>query len=250
MNIDICQTREELGNKAAELGAKLIREAIAAKGQASIIVATGASQFATLAALIKANDIDWRKVTGFHLDEYIGLGNDHPASFCGYLKQRFVDQVPLKKFHYINGLADSKIECERLAGFIKNVEIDVAFIGIGENAHLAFNDPPADFETTTPYIVVQLDEHCRRQQSDEGWFAKIDDVPTQAISMSVQQILKSQHIVCSVPDARKAKAVKACLESSVSPDIPASILQQHPDINLFLDRPAASLLELADLGRI
>lgn len=242
MDIVIAENSQELGRRAAEIGAAAIRSAIASRGAANIIVATGASQFATLAALVEC-DLDWLKVTGFHLDEYLNLPIEHPASFRKYLKERFVDRVPLKTFHYVNGEAPSaQAECERLGALIANHPIDVAFIGIGENAHLAFNDPPADFQTEQPYLVVELDEACRRQQFGEGWFPTLDDVPRKAISMSIRQILKSKQIVCSVPDARKAEAVRGAVEGPVTPTCPASILQQHAQTTLLVDLPAASLL--------
>jgi glucosamine-6-phosphate deaminase len=178
------------------------------------------------------------------LDEYAGLPLEHPASFRGYLKQRFVDALPkpLREFHYISGEDDLEKECKRLKALIAPVTIDVACIGIGENAHIAFNDPPADFETEDPYIVVDLDEACRRQQLGEGWFPTLEDVPKRAISMSVRQILMSTTIVCSVPDTRKAEAVKKAVEGPVTPDVPASALQRHADCQLFLDKAAAALL--------
>lgn len=242
MQIAIADSAEDLGRKAASLGAGLIRDAIAARGSANVIVATGASQFATLAHLVAAPDVDWSKVTGFHLDEYLGLPMVHPASFRGYLKQRFVDRVPLAAFHYIDGEADPAAECDRVGKLIATHPIDVAFVGIGENAHLAFNDPPADFDTEVPYLVVELDAACRQQQFGEGWFPTLDAVPTKAISMSVRQILKSAAIVCSVPDLRKADAVYASVRGPVTPACPASILQTHPNATLFLDPPAASKL--------
>jgi glucosamine-6-phosphate deaminase len=244
VNIVIANDVEELGRSAAEHGAEQIRAAISARGEANIVVATGASQFTVLAALMKSPEIDWPKVTGFHLDEYIGLPLSHPASFRKYLRERFVDLVPIGKFYYIDGeAADPLAECRRLGDLIASRTIDMAFIGIGENGHLAFNDPPADFKTETPFLVVHLDEACRRQQFGEGWFPTMDAVPRRAISMSVRQILKSQCIVCSVPDERKAVAVRGAIEGPLTPDCPASILQQHPDATVFLDPPAASLLK-------
>ncbi len=210
MEIIISDTKKELGKKAARKGAELIRKAISERGKANIIVATGASQFEMLKELVK-EDINWSKVTGFHLDEYIGISLTHPASFRKYLKERFVDIVSLKEFHYVNGDIDPAGECTRLGELISKQPIDVAFIGIGENGHLAFNDPPADFETEEPYLVVTLDEICRRQQLGEGWFPAFEDVPKKAISMSIKQIMKSKAIICSVPDARKAKAVKGAV---------------------------------------
>ena len=239
MKIEISETKQELGKLAAEKGAELIREAIRKNGKANIIVATGASQFEMLGELVK-EDVDWLVVTGFHLDEYIGIEISHPASFRKYLKERFVDFVPIKEFNYVNGSVDAVAECRRLGEIISRHPIDVAFVGIGENGHLAFNDPPADFETEEPYLVVNLDDDCRRQQLGEGWFPTFDDVPKQAISMSIKQIMKSEHIICSVPDERKAAAVKNTLKSEVSPLVPASVMQLHPSTWLFLDKTSAS----------
>jgi glucosamine-6-phosphate deaminase len=241
MEIIISETKQELGKKAAQKGAEIIRKAIAEKGEANIIVATGASQFEMLSELVK-EDIDWNVVTGFHLDEYIGIDDSHPASFRKYLKERFVDLVPLKAFHYVDGGSDAAAECRRVGKIIRSHPIDVAFVGIGENGHLAFNDPPADFETEEPYLVVNLDDDCRRQQLGEGWFPTFDDVPKQAISMSIKQIMKSKSIICSVPDERKALAVKNTLKSEVSPLVPASVMQLHASTWLFLDKAAASKL--------
>ena len=242
MKVHIFETVEDMGRQAAEDGAELIRAAISQRGKANIIVATGASQFSMLEALVAAEGIDWGSVTGFHLDEYIGLAISHPASFRGYLKQRLVDLVPLADFHYIDGENDPQAECDRVGEIIRSHPIDVAFVGIGENAHLAFNDPPADFETEAPYIVVDLDEACRNQQLGEGWFPSLDAVPLQAISMSIRQIMKSAAIICSVPDLRKAEAVRDCLEGDVTNLKPASILRQHENTGIYLDREAATLL--------
>ena len=209
-----------------------------------MIVATGASQFEMLAALVLEPNIDWSKVVLFHLDEYVGMPITHPASFRKYLKERLVDKLPMppKAFHTIDAEKDPAAECRRLGAVLVKQPIDVAFIGIGENGHLAFNDPPADFETEEPYLVVALDDACRQQQFGEGWFPTFADVPTKAISMSVRRILKSKRIVCSVPDARKAEAVRNAVEGPVTPAVPASILQTHPNMTLYLDPPAASLL--------
>lgn len=244
MNIYVCNTKDELGRAAAEHGAQRIRDAISANGTARIVVATGASQFEMLAHLVTLPDIRWDKVTAFHLDEYIGLPITHGASFRKYLWERFVSKLPLPlaAFHFIDGEDDAQAECRRLNALIAAAPIDAAFVGIGENAHLAFNDPPADFDTEEPYIVVDLDEACRRQQLGEGWFSSLDDVPKQAISMSIRQILKSRCIVASVPDARKAEAVRASVRGEVTPLVPASILQRHPDCTIYLDPASASLL--------
>lgn len=237
-------TRNELGPIAAADGARLIRKAIAARGHANVIVATGSSQFEMLDALSRESDIRWDKVTAFHLDEYVGLPITHGASFRLYLWQRFASKlpVPLAAFHYVDAETDPAAECARLGEVIRRHPIDVAFIGIGENAHVAFNDPPADFETETPYLTVTLDEACRRQQLGEGWFPTLADVPTRAISMSVRQIMKSAAIVCTVPDERKAVAVRDSVEGPVTPAVPASILQRHPNLTLYVDDAAASLL--------
>ncbi|MCA9732693.1 MAG: glucosamine-6-phosphate deaminase [Deferribacteres bacterium] len=241
LNVVIAQNKNALGEQAALKGAEFIREAIARKGEAHIIVATGASQFEMLEILVK-QDIDWSKITAFHLDEYIGIPATHPASFRKYLKERFVEKVALKEFHYVQGDAEPYAECKRLGSLIAQQEIDVAFVGIGENGHLAFNDPPADFDTDEAYLVVQLDEACRQQQLGEGWFKTLNEVPQSAISMSIKQILKSQAIICTVPDQRKAMAVKNAVEGSITPQVPASVLQKHPQTYLFLDKDSSSLL--------
>ena len=235
----------EMGRVAAERAAADLRSAIATNGEASIIVATGASQFDVLKHLVAADGVDWSKVQGFHLDEYIGLAIDHPASFCGYLKERFADQVRLAAFHYLKGDRDPGDTIAEIGKRIGETSIDVAMVGIGENGHLAFNDPPADFETEEPYLIVELDEPCRLQQVGEGWFAKLSEVPTHAISMSVRQIMKSKNIYCSVPDERKASAVKATLEGEISPNVPASILRTHENATLIVDAAASSKLSVS-----
>ena len=242
MKIIVIENPTELGKSAGRAAAQLIREAIEKNDQANIILATGTSQFETVNQLIK-EDIDWSKVVMFHLDEYIGLPESSPASFIKYLKERFLEKVPpLKASYLVNGEADPLIECKRLSKLIEKYPIDVALVGIGENGHLGFNDPPADFETDQPFIVVELDEKCRKQQFGEGWFKTIEDVPHQAITMSIKQIFKSKHIISSVPDSRKAIAVRDCLEEPVSNLFPASILQLHKDCICFLDRSSSALL--------
>jgi glucosamine-6-phosphate deaminase len=241
MEIVISQTKQILGQKAARKGADLIRKAILVRGKANIILATGASQFEMLDALVK-EDIDWSVVTAFHLDEYIGLPETHPASFHKYLKERFEDIVSPKEFIYINGNTDPEKECIRLGKLIRKYPVDVAFVGIGENSHLAFNDPPADFKTEDAFLIVTPDKDARHQQMSEGWFPSIKDVPEKAISISINQIMKSKAIICSVPDLRKAKAVKKTIEGSISPSIPASIMRNHAATWLYLDKDSASLL--------
>ncbi len=243
----IIQTRDpkELGKNAGKEAAIQIRKAINNNGYANIVLATGTSQFETINQLVK-EDVSWEKVTVFHLDEYIGISNTHPASFRKYLQERFVDKVDkLGSIYLIDGEKSPEEVCKQLGELISSHPIDVALVGIGENGHLAFNDPPADFETESPYLLVDLDLPCRKQQLNEGWFDSLEEVPTQAISMSIWQILKSKHIVCSVPDKRKAQAVKDCLENEVTDLHPASILQNHPSCIIFLDEASASLLSQA-----
>ena len=231
-----------MGAAAAAAGIAKLKEALAEKGSASIIVATGVSQFQILAILARS-DLPWNKITAFHLDEYVGLPITHEASFRKYLWERFVSKLPLPPaaFHFLDGEGEVEAECDRVSELITSTHIDVAFVGVGENGHLAFNDPPADFETEKPYLVVDLDDACRRQQLGEGWFPDFDSVPSRAISMSIRQIMKSDTIVCTVPDERKAEAVKNATQGPVTPEVPASILQEHPDCRLFLDAAAASL---------
>jgi glucosamine-6-phosphate deaminase len=231
-----------LGRTAGMLAADKIREAIARRGEANIVLATGTSQLNTLSTLTNA-EVDWSRVTMFHLDEYLGLPETSPASFRHYLRKQFIGKVgPLKAVHLINGEADPVAECARLNTLIGVGPVDVALVGIGENGHLAFNDPPADFETPDSYIIVSLDEQCRQQQLGEGWFGSLDDVPRTAISMSVRQIMKAQTILCSVPEQRKAQAVRDCFQGPVSNQHPASILQEHGDCYCFLDKQSSSLL--------
>lgn len=240
-------SKDEAGRAAAKAGAEVIRQAIAEHGKAFIIVATGASQFEMLSNLVREDDIDWYCVTAFHLDEYVGLPISHPASFRRYLWDRFIKQLPapLRMFHFLNGdAADLQTECNRVGKLIQDYTIDVAFVGIGENGHLAFNDPPADFCTDKAYIVVELDHKCRLQQFNEGWFPDLESVPSEAITMTVPQIMKSTSIICTVLDERKAEAVNNCFSNEVSPARPASVLQRHKGTKIYLDENAASLLNM------
>src|SRR5215204_943106 len=244
MKVEVFDSKSEMGGTAARDAAEIIRASLAARGEARAVAATGASQFEFLDALAREEGIDWGKVTFFHLDEYVGLPESHPASFRKYLRERLASRVRPGAFHFIDGEAPApREECRRLGALISRGEIDVAFVGIGENGHLAFNDPPADFETEEPYIVVDLDEACRRQQVGEGWFKDIEEVPRQAISMSIRQILKARRVTCVVPEARKAEAVRDCLELEVGPLRPASALRRHEGASLYLDRESASLLK-------
>lgn len=242
MKTKVFENGSELARAAAEDAAGILKEAIARNGVARFIAATGASQFALLAELTARKDIDWSKTEMFHLDEYIGLPITHPASFRKYLLERLIRPTGITNYHLLDGDTDPATVCRTVGKALNAAPVDLAFVGIGENGHLAFNDPPADFETEEPYLVVALDEACRRQQLGEGWFPTLADVPTRAISMSVRQILKAERIICTVPDARKAKAVKACLAGEISPMAPASALRWHPNVMMYLDKDSAALL--------
>lgn len=242
MKIHRFDSKDEMGAAAASLGAA----AIPKNEDAAILVATGSSQFATLSHLAKGDHgIDWRRITGFHLDEYVGMPDSHPASFRRYLRERFVEVLPspMKAFHYLDAEQNPEIECRRVGELFRNSEISVAFVGIGENGHLAFNDPPADFETEEPFELVDLDIPCREQQVREGWFETLSEVPARAITITIRQIMESKVIICSVSEERKAEAVRNAVNGPVTPEVPASILQLHPACHLFLDSGAASLLD-------
>jgi glucosamine-6-phosphate deaminase len=245
MNIKIFKNKVSLAGAAAAQAAISVRKAIAHKGAARIIAATGASQFEFLDALTAMPDIDWKQVEMFHLDEYIGLPLSHPASFRSYLLKRLINKVGITHYHLLDGERDPASVAREVGSKLASAPIDVAFVGVGENGHLAFNDPPADVETEDPYLVVHLDDACRRQQMGEGWFATLADVPRTALSMSVRQILKAQEIICIVPDARKARAVAACFEGEISRNAPASILRTHPRCTVYLDNESAALLTSA-----
>lgn len=237
--------KPSLGRAAAEQAANAIQKAISSHGHARIIAATAASQFEFLDALAKTGGVDWTKVEAFHLDEYIGLPETHPASFRKILNERLINKTGIQ-FHGINGEAsDPSVVVRKIGGQLASAPVDIAFLGIGENAHIAFNDPPADFKIEDPYLIVSLDEACRRQQVGEGWFADLSKVPTRAISMSVRQILKAKELMAVVPDQRKAEAVKASIEGEITPLVPASILRTHPNVTLYLDKDSASLLSPA-----
>jgi glucosamine-6-phosphate deaminase len=242
LNIKVYENKTFLSRAAAEHAAFAIRNAIRDHGKARIIAATGTSQLEFLAALTTAPDIDWRSVELFHLDEYISLPPTHPASFRKYLMDHLIRPTGISTYHLLDGNDREETVLHNVGKELNSAPIDIAFVGIGENGHLAFNDPPADFQTQAPYLIVELDEACRRQQVGEGWFADISEVPKRAISMSIPQILKSKEIVVVVPEARKAKAVKACFEGEISPRAPASALRLHKNTTVFLDAESASLL--------
>jgi glucosamine-6-phosphate deaminase len=244
MNIHIFSDKVEMGQEAAKKAAEILLSTNNEHRKARFVMATGVSQYEFLATLVKMN-IPWEKTEMFHLDEYVGISADHPASLRKYLNERFVVLVNHPNINFIRGDApDPKEECKRVGNLLREDKIDVAFLGIGENGHIAFNDPPADFETEESYIIVELDKKCRQQQVEEGWFNSIGDVPTHAVSMSVRQILKVEHIICICPDARKKKAVYETLHSKmpITPDVPASILKTHKNIDFYLDNKSAELL--------
>ncbi|HEX2662182.1 MAG TPA: glucosamine-6-phosphate deaminase [Candidatus Acidoferrum sp.] len=242
MVIKVYEDKTSLGRAAAEQAAVSLRQAIRESGRARIIAATGASQFEFLDALTAMPAIEWPRVEMFHLDEYVGLPASHPASFRKYLLERLINKTGITKYHFLDGEGDVPAVVRRVSAELTAAPIDIAFVGIGENGHLAFNDPPANFQTEEPYIIVDLDEPCRRQQVGEGWFVDLSEVPKRAMSMSVRQILKAREILCVVPDARKAQAVKSCLEGQISPLAPASILRTHPNTTVFLDKLSSALL--------
>lgn len=250
MILRVFQEKKQLSEAAAAQAAMAICEAIFDRGSARIVAATGASQFEFLDALTATPKIDWQKVELFHLDEYIGIPMTHPASFCKYLRERLINKTGILRHHLLNGADNPEEVIRRVSDAINFAPIDVTFAGIGENGHLAFNDPPADFDIDDPYLIVNLDESCRRQQVGEGWFGDISSVPTQAISMSIRQILKSRAIISVVPDVRKAAAVKACFESPISPASPASILRTHTNATVYLDRQSAALLNAATISKL
>jgi len=246
--VRVFEDKDSLSEGAAEQASAALRRVILDRSCARIIVATGASQLDFLEALTNAKNIDWRRVEMFHLDEYVGLPITHPASFRKYPLERLIHKVGITRYHLLDGNGDPAEAVSRVGKALQSAPVDIAFVGIGENGHLAFNDPPADFQTEEPYLVVTLDEACRRQQVGEAWFADISEVPHKAISMSVRQILKAKEIVAVVPDSRKAQAVKLCFEGEISPMAPASILRTHPAAALYLDKESASLLSPTTLA--
>jgi glucosamine-6-phosphate deaminase len=243
MLLKVFKDKLSLGNAAAEQAATAIRRAITERGHARIVAATAASQLEFLNALTEAPSIDWKKVEAFHLDEYIDLPITHPGSFRKMLMEQLITKTGITHYHLLEGDApDPSVVVREVGKQLASSPVDVAFLGIGENGHIAFNDPPADFTTEDPYIIVSLDEACRRQQVGEAWFADISQVPTRALSMSARQILKAREILAVVPDKRKAQAIKACFEGAISPIAPASILRRHPNATVYLDTGSASLL--------
>jgi glucosamine-6-phosphate deaminase len=246
--VKVFEDKVALSRAAAEQAALVLRRAIQEHGRARIVVATGASQLDFLDALTKAENIDWQRVEMFHLDEYLGLSITHPASFRKYLLDHFICKAGITKYHLLDGNGDPREVISRAGENLNAAPIDVAFVGIGENGHLAFNDPPADFQSEEPYLIVTLDEACRRQQVGEGWFADLSEVPRKAISMSIRQIMKAREMIVVVPDARKAQAARLCFQGEINPMAPASILRNHADATVYLDKASSSLLSPATLA--
>ena len=243
MTLHVFDDPRELAATAAAQAAELIGQAIAEHGAARVTFSTGVSQLAFLQHLTATPNINWQHVELFHLDEYIGMRGDHPASFQRFIRERIVEPTGLKKAHLIDGMADPVQVCRDTGMAISKAPIDLEIVGIGENGHLAFNDPPADFITEEPFIIVSLDEQCQLQQVGEGWFASIAEVPKQAITMSIRQILKARAIICIAPEARKAEAVRRCFTGDISPLAPASVLRSHSNVTVYLDQASARLLE-------
>ena len=250
MNVRTYIDRDTMSRAAARHAAEVLRRTITDAGVARVVAATGASQLAFLQALIDAPAVDWSRVELFHLDEYVGLSADHPASFRRYLLDRLINPAGIQRHHLIDAEHDPQAAADQVGRELTRAPIDIAFVGIGENGHLAFNDPPADFDTDRPYLLVSLDDACRRQQVGEGWFASLADVPSSAVSMSIRQITAAREIVCIVPDDRKAAAVQGAIEGPVTPDVPASILQRHPHVTVYLDAASASRLRPETRGAL
>ncbi|TBL77349.1 glucosamine-6-phosphate deaminase [Paenibacillus thalictri] len=239
MKVHVLEDAQKLGEQAAEHAANIINELLAKQDKVRLVLSTGASQFETLSELVKKN-IEWSRIEMFHLDEYIGLPESHPASFRKYLKERFVQLIPLGKVHFVNGEGNITEHLEELTREITKEPVDLALIGIGENGHIAFNDPPADFETKQSYMVVDLDDICKKQQVGEGWFPTVEDVPKQAITMTVHQIMKSRTILSCVPNKVKAKAIREFFENDIDHRFPSTIMKSHPNLTLYLDKQSAS----------
>jgi glucosamine-6-phosphate deaminase len=242
MKIEVFPDKKSLAQSAATDAANALREALNKSGSARIIAATGAAQFDFLELLTQTAGIDWSNIEMFHLDEYIRIPADHPASFRKFLLERLINKTGITRYHLLDGDRDPQQVIAAVTAEIRKAPIDIAFVGIGENGHLAFNDPPADFETDEAYIVVELDQACRRQQMGEGWFKNMEEVPRRAISMTVRQVLKAKQILAIVPDTRKAPAIAKCFGAEISPMAPASILRTHPNTVLYLDQNSAALL--------
>lgn len=247
IHIHVHESSIELAQAAAVNAARILQGAVSQKGSARLVLSTGASQLEMLSELRKQS-VSWEKVEMFHLDEYIGISALHPSSFRRYLREHFTRHVSLKSVHEVVTEGDVAKQIEHLTFQLRQRPVDLSLIGIGENAHIAFNDPPADLQTRAAFLVVDLDENCKRQQVREGWFPSVHSVPSQAVSMSVYEIMQSRRIISVVPYAVKARAVKDAVTMTASAEIPASILRMHPQWDLYLDQESSSLLNESDLG--
>lgn len=244
MKVHVCKDAKQVGQKTAEKVAKVLQEKLKNQSEVNILLSTGSSQFAFFDAFV-LQQVEWHRVNMYHLDEYVGVPETNPASFCGYLRKRFVDRVPLKSAHLIPGCEDPHLTVKRLNSMFESLVIDVGVIGVGENAHIAFNDPPADFDIKQAYHIVELDDACKCQQWNEGWFPTIEEVPSLAISMTCRQIMKCNCIVSAVPDLAKAEAIhKVFTATQTDPKIPATLLLEHPNIFMYLDENSVSLTGL------
>ena len=248
MKVKVFDSTEAMGLAAAKHAAQVLNETIAKDGTARLLLSTGASQFPFFKHFVK-EDIDWSKVEMFHLDEYVGISPDHPASFQKYLRQRFVDVVSLGAYHLIDGLADPAETIRELTDLLAGRPVDLGLIGIGENAHIAFNDPPADFDDDNAFKVVTLSDTCIQQQIHEGWFATPEDAFKQAISMTCKQIMKCRTIISVVPYAVKAQAIHDTLTMDETNLVPATLMKKHKDITVYCDPDSAATVPAEVLAR-
>ena len=237
MNLVICKDKLTCGAEAAKFGAEKIRQAIKTQGECRIILATGASQFEMLSALLKEEGIDWTRVIAFHMDEYVGLANDHPQSFGTYLREHVFAHLPFKAVNCLNGAAaDPAAECARYGKLLADNPVDVVCLGIGENGHIAFNDPGvADFDDPAPVKLAELDNVCRMQQVHDGCFPTIDDVPTHAFTLTIPSLTNAKHLFCSVPASTKAEAVYRTCYEEITENCPATIMRKHAHAVMYVD---------------
>ena len=244
LDVHVAVSNDELSAAAAEAFASAVRCALMEKAEIAVILATGNSQLSFARIVGERDDIDWSRISILHMDEYLGMREGHPASFRRWIQENIVQRVGPKAFHGVQGDHEPvEEELERYAGLLRELDPAICVMGIGENGHLAFNDPPADFETRDLIRVADLDEACRKQQVGEGHFASLEDVPHQALTLTVHALLRPETVLVLTPAARKARAVKVTLEGPVTPSCPASILQTQPQAHLYLDQESASLLD-------
>lgn len=245
LKIQIHPNAASAGAAAAEAAAEELQELIKKNGDIGVIVATGASQLETIRALVQIPGLPWKRVRAFHMDEYIGIATDHPASFRRYLREELVNHVPIHKFFEVNGNAlDPEQACRDYAAELRSANPQLCLLGIGENGHLAFNDPgEADFNDPLDMKIVHLDTVCRQQQAAEGWFKSFEDVPDRAMTLTIPTLFRVPQLIVSVPGRRKAKIVRRTLEEPITTDCPATILRTHPDVTIYLDEESAAELD-------